>query len=440
MMTCPPPEKGQTPILYILLAIGLACLPARGLAGTHLDSSFATQGILLSTSPLGGEVAVGYSVAIDASNRILVAGVLSDSTGTFHMAVWRFDPRGRLDPGFGTNGVARSPDEDWGWAMTLDSRGRIVVAGFSGNDWRKSERAVIRRFLPDGRSDPDFGFQGVAVSSSPLGGSRAAAYAIATGPNDNIIVAGDAAGPQQETHATLWRFMTDGRLDQKFGRAGAAVLPMPEDQGDARSNALAVDNEAILVAGTMRWKSLALWKISWNGLPREDFGRGGLAVNDWGMGRGIVTAAENRIWVGGFSYARKGDKVVGELAVLSRFLADGVVDEAYATKGVKILPLSKGVTDQESFAIIQSQDGRLYLAGYAGDKSLVQACFWALTPKGELSPRFGERGVLVLPNASGGKEDRVYALTMDREGRLLGTGFSRGSDRKMHLAIWRLRP
>ena len=136
-------------MISILLAIGLACLPVRSLAGTYLDSYFATQGVLLSTSPLGGEVAVGYSMAIDASDRILVAGVLSDSIGTVHMAVWRFDSRGRLDPAFGTNGMAHSPDADWGWAMAQDSKGRIVVAGFSGNDWQKSERAVVRRFLPD---------------------------------------------------------------------------------------------------------------------------------------------------------------------------------------------------------------------------------------------------------------------------------------------------
>jgi len=53
--------------------------------------------VLLSSSPLGGEAAAGYGIAEDAAGRLLVSGVVSDSSGVFHLAFWRFSPKGAVE-------------------------------------------------------------------------------------------------------------------------------------------------------------------------------------------------------------------------------------------------------------------------------------------------------------------------------------------------------
>ena len=406
-------------------------IAARLKPGLVLDAGFGAGGVALSTSPLGGEVAVGYGVAAGAAGRILVAGVLSDAAGIFRLAVWRLAADGAEDPSFGRGGFAASPGPDWGWAMAVDADGRILVAGISGSDWRTSPAAVLRRFLPDGRPDAGFGEGGRAAAASPLGGAMADGSAVAVDAAGGILVAGAAADSSSRTHAVAWRFLPDGRPDPRFGTGGAAVLPQPEKTETAGAWALRRGEDGWLAAGTIDWRDLALWKFSDAGEPVPGFGRGGLATGR-GIGRGILQD-DAGIWVGGFAYVREGESVVEEQALLSRFTARGASDAGRASAGETTL--SGGAwPHRESFAIVRSTQGWLFLGGYAGDRGLVRAAVWKLAADGRGTPE-----VLVLPNAAGGKEDRIYALALDDAGRLLAAGFSRGADGKMRRAVWRLR-
>ncbi|HZN58459.1 MAG TPA: hypothetical protein VFD71_10320, partial [Planctomycetota bacterium] len=83
-----------------------------------------------------------------------------------------------LDPsfgGFGTGGKAVTPGLstiDWvhaevGKPLTIDTEGRIVVAGARGRS------VAVARFLPDGARDDSFGQSGMALLSSDLFAVRA---------------------------------------------------------------------------------------------------------------------------------------------------------------------------------------------------------------------------------------------------------------------------
>ena len=74
---------------------------------------------------------------------------------------------GDLDPSFGGGGkVVTDFGGDVGGEIlseVIDSRGRIVVAGFSGTP-TASHYVTLARYRPNGSLDPSFGVGGVAVT------------------------------------------------------------------------------------------------------------------------------------------------------------------------------------------------------------------------------------------------------------------------------------
>lgn len=92
------------------------------------DASFAGGGTFVYDA--GGDERA-FDLALDAQGRLVVAGAAADAQGT-DVLLLRLDPSGRLDPTFGTNGVARigGTGDELGYALALDAAGRILVAGF----------------------------------------------------------------------------------------------------------------------------------------------------------------------------------------------------------------------------------------------------------------------------------------------------------------------
>lgn len=104
---------------------------ARYTPAGELDAGFGTGGEV--TAKLGAGDATAQSIALQPDGRIVVAGGLADD-----FAVARFTPAGSLDPTFGSNGSVRTDfgEVDQAAGLVLQPDGRIVVAGFSGDDSR----------------------------------------------------------------------------------------------------------------------------------------------------------------------------------------------------------------------------------------------------------------------------------------------------------------
>jgi uncharacterized delta-60 repeat protein len=230
-------------------------LVARYTAAGALDPSFGDAGVANADLPgLGGKA---NAVILRAGGGILVAG---ESDG--HMAIARLTGNGRLDPGFGTGGVAivdRGPGRDVGRAMAIDSRGRIVVAGQSG------PYAVTTRLRANGTLDRGFGVRGFTP------GIRADARAVAIGPDGGPIVGGVLAPASQP--ALLARYDARGRLNRRFGRGG--LVRFSDPRGLA-INALKRDRHGrIFAAGGTSETFVA--RVGLNGVPSAGFGRRGVA-------------------------------------------------------------------------------------------------------------------------------------------------------------------
>lgn len=147
--------------------------------------------------------------------RILVAG---NYGGKFMVA--RLGRDGRYDRSFGRRGFVTS-DVDrirsckcgtTAYGMARNSRGKILVAGYSRDPRGGRDYLVVTRFRANGKPDRSFGRGGIAKLRLARGISG---YDIAVQRDGRIVVAG-----QSDDRLAVVRFTPDGRLDRTFFHNG----------------------------------------------------------------------------------------------------------------------------------------------------------------------------------------------------------------------------
>ncbi len=125
-----------------------------------------------------------------------------------------FAQEGTLDPTFGTGGLVLTDfgggSDDRGYALAVQSNGRIVVAGTSSGNF------AVARYLPSGALDPSFGTGGKATFD--FGGTDQA-YDVAIQADGKMVIAGDSSGA-----GAVLRCNDVGVLDGTFGSAGKVLL------------------------------------------------------------------------------------------------------------------------------------------------------------------------------------------------------------------------
>jgi uncharacterized delta-60 repeat protein len=106
--------------------------------------------------------------------------------------------------------------------VAIDGQGRIVLAGvrLRGGDAQDSATVCVIRLLPDGRPDPSFSRNGVALVDHGYGNDSAEAVVLRGG---KVIVAGDGRDAGGSRFG-LARLRGDGRLDRSFGRRGHRLV------------------------------------------------------------------------------------------------------------------------------------------------------------------------------------------------------------------------
>ncbi|GMU19646.1 MAG: hypothetical protein AMXMBFR12_08380 [Candidatus Babeliales bacterium] len=194
---------------------------ARYTSSGILDTTFGTSG---TTNVSIADFAVGNAIAIDSSNKIIVAGYAING-GDHQIAVARFTANGTLDGTFGTSGIVLhdipSTDIDHGLGVAIQADGNIVVAGSSGTD------ALVMRLNIDGSLDTTFG-GGAGYVLTPIG-DEASATAVAIQPADQMIVIAGIS----DLSAFVARYDVDGNLDATFGDSGTGYNINPQGSLEA---------------------------------------------------------------------------------------------------------------------------------------------------------------------------------------------------------------
>jgi uncharacterized delta-60 repeat protein len=199
------------------------------------DTSFGGDGLILTTLfdgrlPNGSEPAVG-GVAIDAHDRIFIAGM--NPTDLF---LSRYTPSGVLDTTFSGDGVVPFEfDENEGsdpgkvaGVIIQSEDGKIVVGGEDGG-------AAVARFNTDGSLDNTFGDgvhqPGVAITP----GGYYDGMDRVTRDAQGRYVGVSRSGP------VVYRFLSDGKLDESIGAGGMGVLAASQQFNEYFDGATSVD-------------------------------------------------------------------------------------------------------------------------------------------------------------------------------------------------------
>lgn len=234
------------------------------------DATFGTDGVKV--EDVGTSEDNGSAVWVQPDGKILVGGVTSNNPNFSRpdWAILRLNPNGQADNTFGENGTVAydfSGGFDRIGRILSQQPSKIVAAG----DIDASPALV--RFDPKGNLDPAFGTLGKAI----LGLSRGSfLYDMMEQPDNKILAVATQYLSPSTFRATLFRFSADGQLDSGFGQNGKVESAALNQEWT--SIALLPDGQ-IVVAGHLlsSLNNLTVNQFMPNGAPDLSFAQNGEA-------------------------------------------------------------------------------------------------------------------------------------------------------------------
>jgi uncharacterized delta-60 repeat protein len=164
----------------------------------------------------------GQSVTVQPDGNILVAGYITNGSD-YDLAVVRYNQYGSLDTSFGSNGVVTTDlgFNELGYSVTV-SDGKILVAGFATTTTDRhadTNFMLVRYNIENGSLDTSFGNNGIVITDL---GPGDLGYSVTVQSDGKILVAGQT-GNGTDSDFALLRYNTDGSLDTSFGNDPPAI-------------------------------------------------------------------------------------------------------------------------------------------------------------------------------------------------------------------------
>jgi uncharacterized delta-60 repeat protein len=336
-----------------------------------LDPSFGEAG-RLGVDPTAEEDRV---VAADrAPDGTIVVLARRGSTG---YSLMRFDPDGRVDRSFGTDGVAtgRFAHRLTFGDVKVQPDGAILVLGtpIEGDGSR-----LLRRHLPDGSKDRAFGVHGSAAVPTMLTSS------LVLRPDGRIVVTGTGQGipGRGGSFVVARQYSASGVPDRSFGMDGLAILPVhPSDMGIVGTDRAALGPggriavsgvfldpqhdraDAVVAVFTSRGRILR----SFDG---DGWARIGLDRTDW-LGDVAFLPDGRLVAVGGTSSARSEDWGVHRGSFLVVVLrSDGSPEPTFGDGSIVATPVRRGKGFAFGWDLLVGPT-TITVAGTGGDQVLV---------------------------------------------------------------------
>jgi uncharacterized delta-60 repeat protein len=211
-------------------------------------SGYVTKGFL------DGQNTGGYSVAIASGDRIVVTGYTTDANNTDSMFITRYNTDGTIDDIFNPNlGYVTKQFLDGqntiGYSVAIDSGNRIVVTGYtstSGNIFSM----FITRYNTDGTIDTTFNPNLGYVTKQFLDGQNTFGESVAIDSGNRIVVTGYTSTSGNVFSMFITRYNTDGTIDTSFNNSSGYVIVQYTNGHSTVGNSVAIDSgDRIVVTG-----------------------------------------------------------------------------------------------------------------------------------------------------------------------------------------------
>jgi uncharacterized delta-60 repeat protein len=355
-----------------------------------LDRSFGTNGIASVNVGVNGKTAeLARAVAVQSDGKVVIAGpferdvtAAGDAARDTDVAIVRFDASGKLDPTFGTNGVAKIDFStgrittgttfagDTSWGLAIASGNKVVVFGSmlaEGAD-RTDTDFVIAQLTSSGQLDTSFGTAGKTVVDVSRQGDNPRGIIVQA---DGKIVTAGYSNVEGVVQPRIIRFDSAGKLDSAFGRNGVATAKVLAGVTEAYNISRQGDNYVLA-----------------------------------GYGRGADTA-------------EKVDLVV------YRFTANGTWDQSFGTAGAYRLDIAK--EDDRARNVTVLPDGRILAVGSGKREAAnIDGMMVLLSKDGAPVTGFGEAGHLI--SELGGPADAWYGVTVSADKKYVIVAGYKGTD------------
>lgn len=361
---------------------------ARLTAGGVLDSTFDGDG--LQTTGLNNQLpfSAAQATTVDSLGRIVVAGFMINTENS-DFAVTRYLSNGTLDTSFGTNGfvlIDFGGTQDYANSVAIDSQNRVVVAGYTQNG--ATFEFAVARLTTAGQ--PDVTFDGDGKNVISVGPSNDYAYGVDVDSNDRVILAGSSFTGLVNNFAVVC-LTTTGGLDNSFDGDGTRVFAF--GSGDEYARGVAVDSlNRIVVAGYAFNgvnNDFAVARLLGTGAFDSSFDGDGLQTIDFGgtddFGRGVAIDSLNRAVVVGDN-----GTVAGSVMTVARLTTAGALDSTFDGDGRQVVDVA-GTFDNAAGVAIDSAN-RVIIGGDTLIGTKTDFAVSRLTAAGALDSTFDSDG------------------------------------------------
>jgi uncharacterized delta-60 repeat protein len=399
-----------------------------------LDYSFDFDGMALTVQPSQRQIA--RDLLTQPDGKIIVAGWTMINSYT-NFLLLRYNTDGSLDNTFGdpdpgnftqrlgyTFMDIQPGDPDVADSITLQSDGKIIVAGISGIS---SPRWVVGRYNADGTLDTTFGAGGKVLLN--VGASTVVSLVL---QSDGKIV---LAGPPNFTVA---RLLTNGQLDTAFGTSGMITYsPIVKRGGnDTTSSASSVviqrvpavtGEERIVVGGS--GQAFGLMRFLSNGAIDTSFGKSGRVLTTFytdsrDKASQLAIDSVNRIVAGGTVYSSTCDAGV-EFGV-ARYTENGALDTTFSGDGKVSRNVYGGPSNAYGLAL--QSNGKILIFGssrYPNGEDIFDFTLIRYNTDGSADATFGPGffgpGV-VTTQFPGYTSNSIYSVAIQGDGNIVAGG------------------
>lgn len=278
-----------------------------------------------------------FDIARQADGKVVAAGrrVNARRASLNTLIVFRLEPDGALDTGFGNQGMVELDTEVFGVrnqanAVLVEPDGRIAIAG------ARDESLIVLRLDASGALDGTFGTSGIFTgpahdydAGSRLARVSSGGYRVTTSDGISCRVLGLTAG---------------GAVDVAFGDSGYAVVAAEQGGAIACHSIDAQSDDRLLVAGIAAAQPFAVRLLA-DGAPDPDFAAPDIA-SSMTEATAVAVADDGKILVAG-------NGVRG--ATVMRLQATGQLDALFGDAGSTTIDLP---TDYGANPVIHDIDAR----------------------------------------------------------------------------------
>lgn len=403
--------------------------------GNHFDRTFNGAG----WRTLGNATEdYARDVVIQPDGKIVVVGTIdSGGTTSTDIRMFRLNPDGGIDAGFGTiGGVITSLIGDGTVnAVALQPDGKIIVVGsgvVNGN-----QQFCIVRYTTNGSLDSTFGIGGfVYTLFEPFAMNNVSeAMDIAIQSDGKIVAAGyvrgQTANGQDRCDWAIVRYLANGSLDPTFDLEGILLTDFGGHSVDEIAASVVIQPDGKILAGGGSASSgvdFALARFNANATPDTSFGGTGRVVTDTTLSyriHGIKLQADGKV-VGAGGYPT-GIPQSSRLQ-LGRYLANGSPDATFGTSGLVNLPDAPGPIAE----IVIQPDGKIVGACPNGAFATFR-----LSPNGTFDAGYGTGGRLrTVMN----EFDSAESIAIQPDGKLVAAGYAYNTGEDNDFVVARLLP